>query len=157
MLFFVNYLLINIIYDNITKGGLMKAVEYFLSGNSCSESTILGAVDNGWCDESLLPVATSFSGGCSSGCMCGAVAGSLMVIGHLFGKNNKYDNPVIARELTKEFMDKFKEIHKATCCRVLSRGTDAGTPERKRHCSSFVEFCSMTLEEMIKNAGVKNG
>ncbi len=134
----------------------MKAVEYFLNGNSCSESVILGAIDKGWCDKDLLSVATAFSGGIGSGCLCGAVSGANMIIGNLFGKENKYGNPTIARQLSKEFMDKFKETHKATCCRVLSRGTEAGTPERKQHCSSFVEFCFNTLEEIISKSGVKS-
>lgn len=134
----------------------MKAVEYFLNGNSCSESIILGAIDKGWCDKDLLSVATAFSGGIGSGCLCGAVSGANMIIGNLFGKENKYGNPTIARQLSKEFMDKFKETHKATCCRVLSRGTEAGTPERKQHCSSFVEFCFNTLEEIISKSGVKS-
>lgn len=134
----------------------MKAVEYFLNGNSCSESVILGAIDKGWCDKDLLSVATAFSGGIGSGCLCGAVSGANMIIGNLFGKENKYGNPTIARQLSKEFMHKFKETHKATCCRVLSRGTEAGTPERKQHCSSFVEFCFNNLEEIISKSGVKS-
>ena len=134
----------------------MKAVEYFLNGNSCAESVVLGAIDSGYCDESLLPVSSSFAGGIGSGCLCGAVSGSLLVIGHLFGKNNKYGNPYNARVLAKEFMDKFKEQHKVTCCRVLSKGTEPGTSERKQHCSSFVEFCSNNLDTILKEH-VKNG
>ena len=67
----------------------MKAVEYFLDGNSCSESVVSRAIELGLCDKELLSVATPFSGGIGSGCLCGAVSGSLLVIGHLFGKNNK--------------------------------------------------------------------
>lgn len=137
----------------------MKAAEHFLNGNSCSESIILGATDNGLCGEELLPLATGFSGGIGSGCLCGAVSGSIMVIGSLYGKGNKYGNPPIARQLAKRFMDNFKEIHKATCCRVLSRGTEPGTPERKQHCSSFVEFAYNNLETILNEAKetVNNG
>ena len=134
----------------------MKAVEYFLNGNSCSESVVSRAIELGLCDKELLSVATPFSGGIGSGCLCGAVSGSLLVIGHLFGKNNKYGNPVIARQLAKEFMDKFKEQHKVTCCRVLSKGTEPGTIERKQHCSAFVEFCSNNLDLLLKE-NVHNG
>lgn len=134
----------------------MKAVEYFLDGNSCSESVISWAIEQGLCDKELLSVSTAFSGGIGSGCICGAVSGSLLVIGHLFGKNNTYGNPPIARQLAKEFMDKFKEQHKVTCCRALSKGTEPGTIERKQHCSSFVEFCSNNLESLLKE-NVTNG
>ena len=67
----------------------MKAVEYFLNGNSCSESIILSSNEDNLCDDTLLPLATPFSGGIGSGCLCGAISGSIMVIGHRFGKNNK--------------------------------------------------------------------
>ena len=135
----------------------MKSVEHFLSGNSCSESVILGAIDSGIADEALLSIGTPFSGGIGSGCLCGAVSGAMVVIGHLFGKNNKYGNPEIARALAKKYMDSFKEVHKATCCRVLSRGTEAGTPERKQHCSAFVEYSSNLLEKLIKEETKVNG
>lgn len=137
----------------------MEAYEYFLNGNSCSESIILGSIDKGYCDKELLPVATAFSGGIGSGCLCGAVSGSILLIGYLYGKENKFDNPPIARALAKKFMDNFKESHPATCCRVLSRGTDTGTPERKQHCTNFVEFCFKNLEIILKEARetVENG
>ena len=134
----------------------MKAVEYFMQGNSCSESIILEAIEKGYCDKDLLSVATGFSGGIGSGCLCGAVAGSIMVISSLFGKENKYNNPLNARELSKEFMTKFKDAHKVTCCRALSKGFEMHSPERKQNCCNFVEFCSNTLSEIVGNELVKH-
>ncbi len=52
-----------------------KAVNYYKQGYSCSESIIHAAMDKGFCSQTLLAVATAFSGGMSSGCLCGAVAG----------------------------------------------------------------------------------
>lgn len=134
----------------------MKAVEYFMQGNSCSESIILEAIGKNYCDKDLLSVATGFSGGIGSGCLCGAVAGSIMVISSLFGKENKYNNPLKARELSKEFMTKFKDAHKVTCCRALSKGFEMHSPERKQNCCNFVEFCSNTLSEIVENELVKH-
>lgn len=134
----------------------MRAVDYFLQGNSCSESVILESAEKGYCTKELLSVATSFSGGIGSGCLCGAVSGALIVIGALFGKENSSNNPVIAKQLAKEFMTKFKETHPAACCRVLSKGFEMNSPERKQHCCNFVEFCSNLLDEVIKKETVKN-
>ena len=134
----------------------MKAVQYFMNGYSCSESIIKEAVDSGLCDNSLLPAATSFSGGIGSGCLCGAVSASLMIIGYVFGKENHFKNDVIARQLAKEFIEKFKVSHKCTCCKILSKGFEMHSPERKKHCCNFVEFCSNTLNEMIQ-VNLKNG
>ncbi len=128
----------------------MKAVEYFNNGFSCSESIIKEAIEKGIVPEELLPVATSFSGGMGSGCLCGAVAASQMVIGWLYGRNNKDGNEVKARALAKQFIEEFKKNHKATCCRVLISGLDMASPERKAHCSNMVNDCSKILEEMIK-------
>ena len=58
----------------------MEAVEYFKQGYSCSESIIMYCIDKGICDESLLPIATAFSGGLGNGCLCGAVSGSVALL-----------------------------------------------------------------------------
>lgn len=128
----------------------MKAAEYFNQGYSCSESIIMEAIEQGIVPKELLSVATSFSGGMSSGCLCGAIAGSQMVLGWLYGKNNKNGNDVQARALAKQFIEEFKKSHKATCCRVLTAGMDMASPERKAHCTNMVNDCSKILAEIIK-------
>lgn len=126
-----------------------KAVNYYKQGFSCSESVILAAVDEGLCEKNLLSVATAFSGGMSSGCLCGAVAGAQMVIGANFGKNNSKKNEETARNKAKEFIDEFKKNRKATCCKVLTAGLEFGSPERKQNCASLVEECSCILDKLI--------
>lgn len=126
-----------------------KAVNYFKNGYSCSESIVLAAADEGLCDKSFLSIATSFSGGMASGCLCGAVAGSQIVVGSCFGKANSKNNEEKARSMAKEFVDKFKEIRNATCCRVLSAGYDFNSPERKQKCFGIVEDCAVILEDLI--------
>ena len=128
----------------------MKAAEYFNQGYSCSESIVMEAIEKGLVPKELLPVATSFSGGMGSGCLCGAIAGSQIVLGYLFGRENQAGNDVLARPAAKEFISEFTRTHKATCCRVLTRGMEMASPERKAHCSNMVNDCSKILEEMIK-------
>lgn len=128
----------------------MRAVEYFNKGYSCSESIVMEAIDNGLVPKELLPVATSFSGGMGHGCLCGAIAGSQIVIGYLFGKENKYNNDITARAKAKEFLENFKKQHKVTCCRILTSGLDMASTERKAHCSNMVDDCSRILEEIVK-------
>ncbi len=132
-------------------GGYMKekATNYYKQGFSCSESVIMASIDEGLCDKNLLAVAGAFSGGMSSGCLCGAVAGSQMVIGSNFGKNNSYGNQESARAKAKEFLDEFKKNHKAACCRVLTAGLEFGSPERKQNCTSLVGECAEILEKMV--------
>ena len=127
----------------------MKASEYFNNGYSCSESMIKWAIDEGLVSEDLLSVATPFSGGMGSGCLCGAIAGAQMIIGSQFGRENKYGNDVLARVKAKELIQRFMETHKATCCRVLTRGMEMGSPERKAHCTNMVEHCQKLVEELV--------
>ena len=94
--------------------------------------------------------ATSFSGGMGSGCLCGAIAGSQIVLGYLFGRENQAGNEPQARAMAKEFISEFTKNHKATCCRVLTRGMVMQSPERKAHCTNMVNDCSKILEDMIK-------
>lgn len=127
-----------------------QAVDYYKNGYSCSESVVLAAIDAGLCDANLLPVATSFSGGMSSGCLCGAVAGAQMVIGANFGKQNKHQKDDTARTKAKEFIDEFKKNRRATCCKVLSSGFDFHSPERKQNCTALVGECAKILEDITQ-------
>lgn len=122
------------------------APNYFKEGYSCSEAIAKAAVELGLADDSFISIATSFSGGMSSRCLCGAVAGSQMVLGLLHGKNK--DNT--ARNLAKEFYERFTSIHKVACCKVLSAGfKDFHSPERKNHCTNMVADCAKILDSML--------
>lgn len=126
-----------------------KALNYYKQGLSCSESIVQAAIDEGICDKSLLAVASVFSGGMSSGCLCGAVAGAQMVLGTNFGKNNSYGNEETARAKAKEFIEEFKKNHKATCCKVLTAGYEFGSVERKQNCMKLVQECAELLEKFV--------
>lgn len=128
-----------------------KAVENFKNGYSCSESIVKAAIDEGLLPMEFLSAATSFSGGMGSGCLCGAIAGSQIVIGFLHGKGKTER----ARTLAKEFIDEFKKTHKATCCKVLTTGFDFHSPERKAHCVNMVYDCGEILERILEREQIK--
>jgi len=124
------------------------APKYFAEGYSCSESMAKAAVELGYAGEDFISIATSFSGGMGVRCLCGAVAGSQMIIGLLHGKMK--DNS--ARAMAKEFYERFTKNHKVACCKVLSGGfKDFHSPERKAHCLNMVAECSAILDEMLLN------
>ena len=125
------------------------AVKYFMEGYSCSEAMVQAAADKGYISQEALAIATSFSGGMGVRCLCGAVAGSQMVIGAMFGKNNERDGKK-ARALAKEFNEKFAQKYKVNCCKVLSAGYDFHSPERKQHCSDMVLDCAVIIDEIIE-------
>lgn len=131
---------------------MTKAVDYFMNGYSCSEAIIKSAVDKGLCSADLLPVATIFSGGMSSGCLCGAVAGAQMVLGYNFGRENSKGNDVIARQKAKDFIDEFKSRNKVTCCKILTHGLEG--IERKHHCCKMVQDSEDILESLLESVSV---
>ena len=126
-----------------------KAVEYFLNqGYSCSESVVKAAVDAGLVNESLVPVATPFSGGMGSGCLCGAVSGMQLVIGARKGRHDSSEM-TDAKALAQEAVAKFKERNKFTCCKALKAGFEMHSPERKQHCAKMVSDGAEILEEIF--------
>ena len=127
----------------------MEAGEYFNNGYSCSESMIKWAIDEDLVSEDILPLATPFSGGMGVGCLCGAVAGAQMIIGAQFGRENKAGNENIARKKAQELMQRFMEKHKATCCRVLTRGMEFSGPNRKAHCTNMVDDCEKIVKDLL--------
>ncbi|MBR1617006.1 C_GCAxxG_C_C family protein [bacterium] len=122
------------------------APKYFQEGNSCSEAIAMAAVELGYTGCEIINMATSFSGGMGSGCLCGAVSGAQLVLGALHGKNK--DN--IARSLAREFYLRFTSIHKVTCCKVLTRNfKDFHSPERKNHCVNMVQTAGKILDDIL--------
>ncbi len=125
-----------------------KAVNYYMNnGYSCSESVIKAAIDEGLCDKSFLSAATSFCGGMSSGCVCGAVAAAQMISGIHFGRDNIYGNQDSAREKAAFIVEEFKKRNKVTCCRVLSKNLSG--MERKQNCSKYVADACEILEQLL--------
>ena len=125
-----------------------KAVEYFKNGFSCSESVIKAASEEGLCPKEFLSVATAFSGGMASGCVCGALAAAQMINGYNFGRENNCGNEALARQNAKDIVDEFKNRNKVTCCRVLSGGLEGAA--RKERCSKYVADSCEIIEKLLK-------
>ena len=131
------------------------AVEYFMKGYSCSESVVQAAIDKGYAQKELLSAATPFSGGMGVRCLCGAVAGAMLVIGSIYGKNDERDG-MKARALAKQYNEEFSKKYKVNCCKVLSAGfKDFHSAERRQHCCSMVNDSCEILEELLKETTVK--
>ncbi len=124
------------------------ALKYHKNGYSCSESIVAAGIEKGYVKKELLSAATSFSGGMGVRCLCGAIAGSQMVIGAMFGKSDSSDG-MKARNLAKKFSENFALKYKANCCKVLSSGFEFHSPERREHCKQLIGFCAELVENII--------
>ena len=118
------------------------AVEIFNQGFACSESIIYAIKKNFELEMSddAIAMSSGFPWGLGGGgCICGALAGGTMCIGYFFGRKTPGD-PKINKcfELTKELHDFFRETCGGTCCRILTKGKEKNSPERKEQCTKFV-------------------
>ena len=52
-------------------------------------------------------------------------------------------------ELTKELHDFFRETCGGTCCRILTKGKEKNSPERKEQCTKFVAATVKKTAEII--------
>ena len=114
------------------------AVDIFNQGFACSESVIYAIKENFELDMSDDAIAMS------SGFPWGLGGG------YFFGRKTPGD-PKINRcfKLSNEIHDFFKEYCGATCCRVLTKGKEKNSPERKAQCTDFVAATVKKTAEII--------
>ncbi len=118
-----------------------KTIQYYKNECSCSQAIIRTAIEEGLCPEEFYSAATAFSGGMSSGCVCGAIAAGQMVAGFCSGTQN-------AKQTAAKIVEEFKKRNKFTCCRVLSQGLEG--MQRKEHCSKFLGDMCDILNNLVK-------
>jgi len=128
------------------------AKKYYQDGCSCSEAVIKAAHDCGIYKsnniEEVYRISSMFSGGMSSGCLCGAVAGSQIVLGCIFGKYES-ENTNLNRIVANDFIKKFKEKRRATCCASLSAPYKDNAIERRKNCTNIVGESAEILESLV--------
>ena len=138
------------------------AAEYFRNGFSCSQAVLAAFGPGEGLDADLsLKVACAFGGGmASTGGVCGAVTGGLLVIGLKHGRCRAEDLPAKDRTyaLGRQFMGEYRDRHGSLICRELL-GFDLGTPEGKarfaaegchgRRCAPLVRDAAEILERIL--------
>ncbi|UQZ91282.1 hypothetical protein C4J81_16225 [Deltaproteobacteria bacterium Smac51] len=115
----------------------------------CSEALLLAFQETfgtRYIPQAAVAMSSAFRGGMGGGgCTCGALAGGQMVLGSVFGYRGNADgeqdkeSTAKARALFKELHDRFRDMHKSTCCRVLTKGLAHDAPERKAQCEQLVK------------------
>jgi len=84
---------------------------------------------------SAFPVGMGVLG--TGGCACGALSGGMMVLGMVYGRSDPGGEAPLVLGKAKELHDWFADEKGSTCCRVLIRGLEFGSPEHIDQCVAF--------------------
>jgi len=129
-----------------------SAGQYFKEGYNCSEA-VLRAITDGMgipVDEQALRMTTGFGGGIGhAGCVCGALAASVMALGLLKGRTDAAQSRQEAYDLSEEFHRRFKEKFGATCCRALNPH-EFETREHLVNCVKITGNTAKLLMEFVE-------
>ncbi len=103
----------------------------------CSEAVFL--VANEYLDkpvsDDVVKLASGFPVGMGlAGCACGALSGGVMALGLKYGRAQAAAPTPGMFEAAKELHDRFQARRKSTCCRVLIRKFQMGSPEHIQQC-----------------------
>jgi len=115
-----------------------KAEELYRNGDYlCSEAVF--AVVNEYLGQPLPPDAVRITSGFpvgigQAGCTCGALNGAITALGLKYGRTGPKQEKEKIMALSKEVHDEFKKQFGSTCCRVLIKKFEFGSPEHLEHC-----------------------
>lgn len=129
------------------------SVEYFKGGLYCSEA-LLKAFDEHY-DLGLTPefrkIATSFGAGIGAAkCACGCLTGGVMVLSLVAGRSTPDVPETAAFEAGAALHDAFKKKYRSTCCRVLTKRLEWGSPEHHAQCQRFVGGTAELVETILR-------
>lgn len=99
------------------------AGNYFKEGYNCAEAIFLTfrEILAPEIPVSAVKLMTGFGGGVGeSGCMCGALTGSITALNMIKGRYNNNETREEAYKYANEFSRLFAEKYGATCCRALN-------------------------------------
>ncbi len=140
-----------------------QAQKMFGEGHSCSQSILATFADRFNLDRvTALKLACSFGGGMGrQGMTCGAVTGSIMVLGLAAGRVDPEDEAARDRSdaLVQEFFRRFKEKHTTLNCNELT-GVEMACPEARTEaneagtfdnvCPGLVGFAAEVVTELLE-------
>lgn len=133
-----------------------KAGNYFKEGYNCAEAIFLTYREllAPEMDPAMVSLFTGFGSGVGeSGCMCGALTGSIVALNMLKGRTSNQTSRDEAYRLAREFTEKFTEKYGVTCCRALNPHPFE-TREHLTNCLKITGNTSKMLMEFLEEKGL---
>lgn len=125
-----------------------QAVQYYQQGLNCAEAVVKSADE--FYKLNLGPqgirLASGFGGGMATGGVCGAVTGSIMILGMLYGRDES-NTDAKAKSLTQRFQKTFLERMGHCDCKVLI--PQYRSRDKVVKCSKVVSEAAQLLEELV--------
>ncbi len=127
------------------------AGQYYKDGYNCAEAILRAFRDSYQLDisDEALKMATGFGGGVGhSGCMCGALTASVMVLGAMEGRKDSSESRDGMYSSAAGFHDRFAQKFGGTCCRSLNPHP-FDTKEHLRNCLKITGNTAGMLAEFL--------
>lgn len=133
---------------NRSKRAGKRAVKIYGWRFNCAQSVILAVSKELKIKkpEELIRSTGVFTGGIGyKGCICGALAGAVLMIGYLRKSGEKEAG---------EFYKLFKKEFKTSCCKGLRRGMEFEHPELNKHCAEITGRTTEMLVDYLEEKGI---
>lgn len=136
-----------------------EAEGYFERGELACSEAVLCSINNLLgkpYSDNIVKLASGFPAGLGqSGCLCGAVAGGVMALGMVYGRIHGDSMNSKMLPAAKELHDYIKGEYGATCCRVLTKGLEPKSPEKKNHCTKITgKVAAWVAEKLIEDGKI---
>ena len=127
------------------------AGSHFVNGFHCAEAIVAAVLERmGEAPSQVIPHATAFGGGMGRTFeeACGALSGSLITIGHLYGRNEESASWDRAADLGAEIRRRFVDRYGTTTCRTLRE--KFGEEAQPLECETLVRFLAAELMALLQ-------
>ena len=126
--------------EELVQLAVERAANFYDAHKLCCSEAVIVTLNQGFggglSPEAALQLGAGFCHGMGeAGCTCGALSGSVAVMGLFLGPHGKNGcNKKKFRAIIKEMHDRFRERFRATCCRVLSKKVKHDEKARRANC-----------------------
>ncbi len=129
-----------------------QAAVYFGEDYHCAEAVVAALFEAMGEDASdAIAHATAFGGGCGKTFteVCGVLSGSMIVIGHLYGRRQRGQNWDTPAELGATTRQHFIDRHGSSNCNVLR--DRFGKEQQMAECRKLVQATTISLVNLLQN------